>query len=106
MQVSTWKDGLMGDRDVTHKMMVIIKNTRLEAIEAIKLNEPLKTKTTAANAKRVVHTAVKRQKIILVAVPLGDTLWPEVTTSSLTCFERGWHHYRRAQRTTLGRHTD
>ena len=55
-------------------MMVIIKNKRLEPIEAIKLNEPLKTKTTAAKAKRVVHAAVKRQKIMLVACPLGNAL--------------------------------
>ena len=86
------------DRGVTHKIMVIIKNKRLELIEAIKLNEPLKTKTTAAKAKMVVHTAVKRQKIILVPnIPLGNTLGWEVMTSSLTCLEHGWHHSRRAQ---------
>ncbi len=72
----------------------------------MKLNEPLKTKTTAAKAKRVVHTAVKRIKIILVPFQLDDAPLLEVSMSSLTCFERGWHHSRRAQRTTLGRHTD
>lgn len=61
----------------------------LEAIEAKKLIDPLKTNTTAAKAKRVVHDAVKRVKIILDAFQLGDTLLLEVLTSSLTCFEHG-----------------
>ena len=47
----------------------------LEAIEAKKLNDPLKTKTTAAKAKRVVHDAVKRVKIILFPFQLDDTLY-------------------------------
>lgn len=65
----------MSDRDLTHKIMVIINHTTLEAIEAKKLNDPLKTKTTAAKAKRVVHAAVKRVKIILVPFQLDDTLY-------------------------------
>ena len=84
--------------------MVIISHTMLEAIPAKKLNEPLKTKATAAKAKSVVHDAVKRIKIILFLL-VGDVLviGPNVM---LTCFERGWHHSHRARQTTLGRYTD
>lgn len=63
---------------LTQKMMVIISHTMLEAIPAKKLNEPLRTKMTAAKAKRVVHAAVKMTNIILfpllaVSLVVGPT---------------------------------
>ena len=66
-------DRAMGDRDVTHKIMIIINHTKLEAIEAKKLNAPVKTKMTAAKASRTVHDAVMRIKIILI--PLSVDGW-------------------------------
>ena len=99
-------DQAEGDRGVTHKIMAIINHTKLEAMPAKKLNAPVKTKTTAAKEKRTVHDAVMRMKIILVPLSVADTSRLEVSTSSLTCFERGWNHSRRARPTTLGRHTD
>jgi hypothetical protein len=51
----------------TQKIMVMISHMMLEAKLATKLNMPLKTKMTAAKAKKVVHAAVKRMKIILLS---------------------------------------
>jgi len=65
-------DRTAGKRDVTHKIMTIINHTRLEAMEAKKLNAPLKTKMTAAKEKRTVHDAVTRMKIILVPGSVWD----------------------------------
>jgi len=65
-------DRTAGERDVTHKIMTIINHTRLEAMEAKKLNAPLKTKMTAAKEKRTVHDAVTRMKIILVPGSVGN----------------------------------
>jgi DNA-binding transcriptional regulator YiaG len=84
-------DRVVSGRDVTHKIMTIINQTMLEAMEAKKLNAPLKTKMTAAKAKSTVHDAVTRIKIILVpvSVSVSHAARLKVSTSSLTCFERG-----------------
>ena len=50
----------MGDRDVNHKMMIMINHMKLEAIEPKKLNAPVKMKMMAAKARRTVHNAVMR----------------------------------------------
>ena len=57
----------------TQKMMVMINHTMLEATPARKLNTPRKMNMTAAKAKRVVHTAVKRTNIILFSL-VSDVL--------------------------------
>ena len=72
---------------LTQKIMVIISHTMLEAIPAKKLNEPLRTKMTAAKAKRVVHAAVKRTNIILfsllaVSLVVGPTSYVHASNAA------------------------